>query len=323
MTIRWGVLGASDFARRRMAPALHLAEGASLAMLGTSDPARGATFCAIARDCRVVEGYDAVLADPDVDAVYIPLPNHLHVDWTVRALEAGKHVLCEKPMALHAGQFDRLIAAREASGRLAAEAFMIAHHPQWHCVREKIAGGTIGDLRHVDATFSFDNADPTNIRNRPETGGGALGDIGVYVMGAARLATGAEPDRLDAQVTWENGVDVAAHIWGDFPTFRYDAMVSMRLYPRQRMTFHGTGGVLVVEVPFNAGTAGEARVTVETARNATLIERWPAVDQYVLQVEAFGRSVTTGAAYPVPLEWSRGTQAMIDTVLAADPPRDA
>ncbi len=319
MTIRWGILGAADFARRHMAPAIHRADGAVLAALATRTHAKAAPFEMLAPGLRVHTTYDALLSDPEIDAVYIPLPNHLHVEWTVKALEAGKHVLCEKPMALSAGDFDALIAARDASGKLAAEAYMIVHHPQWARVRALLAEGAIGTLAHVDAAFCFRNIDAANIRNRPETGGGALGDIGVYVFGAARFATGEEPRHLDARITWENGVDVAAHVWGDFQSFRYDAMVSMRLHPRQRMTFHGDAGVLTVEVPFNAGSYSEARLMLETARNTTVTERFPAVNQYVLQVEAFGRSVSTGAPWPIPLEWSRGTQTMIDAVLAADP----
>lgn len=315
--MRWGVLGASDFARRWTAPAINEADNAVLAALATRDPAKAAAFAAIAPGLRVHDSYDALLADPGIDAIYIPLPNHLHVAWTIKALEAGKHVLCEKPMAMAEAEFDALIAARDASGKLAAEAFMITHHPQWHRVRELLADGAIGDLAHVDAAFSFDNRDkPGNIRNRSETGGGALRDIGVYIFGCTRFATGAEPETLDAQITWENGVDVTATIQAQFPGFSYAGMVSMRMHLRQEMTFHGTGGILRLTAPFNPGGYGPSEVHLRRGTVHT-VEALTEPRQYKLQIEAFGRSVRDGAPYPCPLEFSRGTQAMIDRAFAA------
>jgi hypothetical protein len=203
-TVRWGILGAANFARQHMAPAINEAEGAVLAALATSDAARAAPFAAIAPGLRVHSSYDALLADPEIDAVYVPLPNHLHVEWTLKALAAGKHVLTEKPIAMTATEIDRIIAARNSSGLLAAEAYMIVHHPQWQRARELVQDGAIGAVRHADAAFSYDNAaDPGNIRNRPETGGGGIRDIGVYTYGSVRFVTGAEPDTLQARVIRE------------------------------------------------------------------------------------------------------------------------
>ena len=190
--LRWGILGAAKFAREHMGPAIHAARSAELVALATRDAARAAPFHAFCPHMAVHDSYDALLSDPEVDAVYIPLPNHMHVEWTLKALDAGKHVLCEKPMAMQASEFDALIAARDRSGCLAAEAYMIVHHPQWIRVREMIQGGAIGTVRHVTGAFSFDNrSDVGNIRNRAETGGGGLRDIGVYVFGSARYVLGA------------------------------------------------------------------------------------------------------------------------------------
>ena len=158
-TVRWGILGAANFARHHMAPAIHAAEGAELSALATSDPAKAAGFQAFCPGLRLHSSYEALLADPDIDAVYIPLPNHLHVDWTLKALRAGKHVLTEKPIALQADQIDQIIAERDRTGLLAAEAFMIVHHPQWHRAKEWLQAGEIGTLRHVDAAFSFHLSD--------------------------------------------------------------------------------------------------------------------------------------------------------------------
>ncbi len=172
MTIQWGVLGASSFARDNMAPAIHAAKGANFAALATSSADKAAGFQAYAPDIAVYTDYDAMLADPKIDAIYIPLPNHLHVPWTIKALEAGKHVLCEKPIALKASDFDDLIAARDRSGLVAAEAFMIPHHAQYARAKELVASGAIGDLVHIDGTFSYNNAeDLGNIRNDPAKGG--------------------------------------------------------------------------------------------------------------------------------------------------------
>lgn len=317
--IRWGVLGAANFALNHMARAIHAADGARLSGLATSSPDKAAPFQAFCPDLKVYDSYDALLADPAIDAVYIPLPNHLHVEWVLKSLQAGKHVLCEKPIAMNEAAFDDLIAARDKAGRLAAEAYMIVHHPQWQRARAIYEAGTLGKLVLVDTVFSYDNrSDPGNIRNRPETGGGSLPDIGVYTFGSARFVTGEEPAAVEARIRRENGVDVFAHVTADFPSFRYSSITSMRMFPRQEVTFHGEEGVMRLNVPFNAAVFGEASVTVERAGMVVSTERWPGVNHYVLQVENFGRAVRGEADYPCPLEFSRGTQRMIDMVLAAE-----
>lgn len=315
--VRWGILGAANFALRRMGPAIHLAEGAELAALATSHPSKAAGFEAFCPGLRLHESYEALLADPAIDVVYIPLPNHLHVEWTLKALDAGKHVLCEKPITMEAGEFDALIAARDAAGKLAAEAYMIVHHPQWVRAREMVQGGTIGALRHVTAAFSFDNRDMSNIRNQAGTGGGGLRDIGVYVFGATRFVTGQEPQDLTARIDWENGIDTFADVQATFDGFTYSGYTSIRMHHHQEVCFHGEEGLIRLTAPFNANVFGEARI--EWHKPGFLVEtlRFPGVDHYVLQVEAFSRSVATGAEYPCPLEFSRGTQVMIDRALEA------
>ncbi len=320
--VRWGILGAAKFAREQMAPAINAADDAVLAGLATSSAAKARPFEAIAPGLRVFDSYDALLADPAIDAVYVPLPNHLHVEWTLKALAAGKPVLTEKPIALRAEDIDQIIAARDDAGILAAEAYMIVHHPQWQKARELIRDGAIGDLVLVDGVFTYDNAaDPGNIRNRPETGGGSLPDIGVYTFGAARWVTGEEPERLSAHIRRENGVDVFSHITGDFPSFRYSSVTSMRAHLRQEMNFHGRDGVITVSAPFNPGSFGQAELHLHRSgrgSHTVSVERWPGVNHYVLQVEAFGRSVRDGVAYPWTLEDAQGTQAMIDMAFAAE-----
>jgi predicted dehydrogenase len=238
------------------------------------------------------------------------------VEWSLKAMQAGKHVLCEKPMTMQAGEFDQLIAARDAAGVLAAEAFMIVHHPQWQRARQLLADGTVGRLWRIDGAFSFNNRDAGNIRNQAAMGGGGLRDIGVYVMGGARFATGLEASDVRARIEWENGVDVYAAISAKFGEADYAAFTSIRMHPRQEMTFHGEAGVLRLAVPFNARVFGEARLELHRGMES-IVERWPAVNQYELQAAAFNRSVREGVAYPCPLEFSRGTQVMMDAAFAS------
>ncbi|QFT59285.1 Glucose--fructose oxidoreductase precursor [Sulfitobacter sp. THAF37] len=316
--LRWGVLGASNFARQEMAPAIHAAKGAELAALATSSPAKAEGFRAFAPGLRVHQDYAALLDDSEVDAVYIPLPNHLHVEWAIKALDAGKHVLCEKPLGLKAADFDPVIDARDRTGLLCAEGFMIAHHPQMQRARELLKDGSLGRLRHVSVAFSYFNDDPDNIRNQAQAGGGAMPDIGVYACGVARLLTGAEPVAIShAGIDWDNGVDTKALIDADFGDFTYSAMVSTRMAPRQEVVLHGDKGVLRLTCPFNAGVFDQAELHLETEVGTRTVERFANVNHYVLQVEAFGRSVLQGEDYPCALEFSQGTQRMIDMVYAA------
>jgi len=314
--VRWGILGASKFAREFMGPALTLAVGGSVEALGTSDPAKAAPFRSFAPGIRVHADYQALIADPHIDAVYIPLPNHLHVEWSLKAMQAGKHVLCEKPMAMLASEYEDLIAARDAAGVVAAEAFMIVHHPQWQRARQLLADGAVGRLWRIDGAYAFNNRDADNIRNRPDTGGGGLRDVGVYVMGAARFATGLEPTDIRARIRWEGGVDVYAAVSARFGDADCAAFTSIRMHPRQEMAFHGDAGVLRLPVPFAARVFGEARLEIHRGAE-TIVERWPAVNHYEVQAAAFNRAVSAGEPYPCPLEFSRGTQATIDAALAS------
>ena len=322
--VKWGVLGAAKFAREQMAPAIHAATGAELYALATAWEDKANEFRAFCPGLKVHASYDALLADPEVEAVYIPLPNHLHVLWTLKALAAGKHVLCEKPIALHAREIDQIIHARDAAKKLAAEAFMIVFHPQWRRAKQLVEEGAIGRVAHVDAAFSYDNRDaPENIRNRAETGGGGVRDIGVYTYGSVRFVTGAEPVELQARVRRENGVDVWAQVTavmgGAQGRFTYSAMTSMRLANRQEVVFQGNKGMIrVANAPFNAGGHDQAQVELHQPGGRVIVERFPGVNQYKLQVEAFCQSVRTGEAYGCPLEFVRGTQAMIDRVFQVE-----
>ncbi len=322
--VRWGVLGAANFARNQMAPAIHMAQRGEFAALATSSAEKAAGFKAFQPNLRVHSDYDALLNDTEIDAVYVPLPNHLHVEWAMKALKAGKHVLVEKPLAMTAPEFDQVIALRDQTGLLAAEAYMIVQHPQWKTARRLVQDGAIGALQRVSGAFSYDNSgDPGNIRNTASTGGGAIPDIGVYIYGATRFVTGEEPEKiLSTEIRWENGVDVWSHVTAQFPSFHYTGVVSMRMAPWQDMTFHGTEGVIRLTAPFNPLVFGPARVEVhqngKNGHGPTVTEhRFPGDNHYVLQVEAFNNSVLDGVPYDCPLEFSKGTQEMIDRIFAA------
>lgn len=313
--IRWGILGAANFALTTMAPAIHNAKGAVLAAVATRDPAKAVPFAALAPGLRVHDSYDALLADPGIDAVYIPLPNSLHVAWTERAAAAGKHVLCEKPIAMEVAEIDRLIALRDASGLMIAEAYMIPHHPQWQMVQRLLAEGAIGDLLHIDSAFTFGLKDAGNIRLNPELGGGALRDIGVYTLGSGRLVTGAEPVIRAARLGWDHGVDVSARILADFGDVTCSVYMNIQATNRQVVTLQGSGGYIELTAPFNPVVHREASVRVVAADGTETLYRFAQARQYVAQVKAFGRAME-GAEYPVPLEFSRGTQAALEAVFA-------
>ncbi|MEM6276563.1 MAG: Gfo/Idh/MocA family oxidoreductase, partial [Pseudomonadota bacterium] len=292
-------------------------QGAELAAVASRSADKAASFQKMAPGCRAVESYEALLADDGIDGVYIPLPNHLHVPWTLKALAAGKHVLVEKPATMAASEFGDLIAARDAAGTLCSEAYMIVHHPQWQRVKHLVADGAVGQLRHIRGAFSFDNsAETDNIRNTAGMGGGALRDIGVYVFGSARFVTGEEPRVTRARLRMEKDFDTFADVEAVLPSgVTYSAYVSTRLHPTQSMEFHGTEGLIRLTAPFNPNVFDGARIEIHQPDLGLRVERFPAANHYVSQVETFSRAVAGEAPWPCPLEFSQGTQAMIDRVL--------
>lgn len=315
--VRWGILGAANFAREHMGPAIHLAEGAVLAAVATRNPEKATSFEAFAPGIKIFNNYDALLASPDIDAVYIPLPNAMHVEWGLKAMDAGKHVLIEKPVAMKAQDIDALIAKRDATGLMAAEAYMIVHHPQWHRAREIVRSGMLGTLRHITAAFSFNNQDMENIRNRQEHGGGALPDIGVYAIGCARYVTGLEGSDIRADIEFENGVDTLSRFQANFGDASYSGYVSTRMQLYQDVVFHGNKGLLKLTAPFNAGVYDVAELEIHEDGLKTIVERYPQVNQYVEQVQNFCASVHEDQPYPWSLEDAKGTQEMIDSVYQA------
>lgn len=321
---RWGVLSTARIAREQLLPALQDSENGIVSAIASRDHGRARALADRFGAPLAFGSYGALLASDDVDGVYIPLPTSQHVEWSLKAAQAGKHVLCEKPIALHAEEIAPLIAARDDHEVLISEAFMVNYHPQWAKVAGLIADGAIGRLRHVAGAFSYFNTDPANMRNQQELGGGGLPDIGVYPTVTTRLATGAEPRRIQATVERDPdfGTDRYASVKADFGEFEMSFYCSTQMALRQHMAFHGETGFIEVTAPFNSGDYGHATVILHNqTHDGAEIFRFPGVRQYKLMAETFVRAVQGNPAdgdRPVfTLENSVLNQKMIDAIFRA------
>ena len=315
--VRWGIIGASKFALEHMGPAIHLAKGSDLYAVASRDLNKVAAFKNFCATCLAIPSYEELLQNPNIDAVYIPLPHHLHTEWAIKALNSGKHVLAEKPIAMHNNDFELLLKARDTTGLMASEAYMIVHHPQWQRARQMIGDGAIGNVIHITGGFSYDNSDdPTNIRNQAEMGGGGMRDIGVYIIGAATYVMNQALENITAKVRLENGFDVFTSIQGTLGASQYSTYVSTRMHPHQEMSFHGSTGILRLTAPFNPNVFGEARLELHQPALGLRVERFPGANHYIKQVEAFNDSILTSKPLVWTLEQARSTQQAIDTVLS-------
>ena len=315
--VRWGIIGASKFALEHMGPAIHLAKGADLYAVASRDLNKVSAFKNFCATCLAIPSYEELLQNPNIDAVYIPLPHHLHTEWAIKALNSGKHVLAEKPIAMHNDDFELLLKARDTTGLMASEAYMIVHHPQWQRARQMIGDGAIGNVIHITGGFSYDNSDdPTNIRNQAKMGGGGMRDIGVYIIGAATYVMNQALENISAKVRLENGFDVFTSIQGTLGASQYSSYVSTRMHPHQEMSFHGSTGILRLTAPFNPNVFGEARLELHQPALGLRVERFPGANHYIKQVEAFNDSIMTSKPLVWTLEQARSTQQAIDTVLS-------
>jgi predicted dehydrogenase len=265
--------------------------------------------------------YEELLADPDIDAIYNPLPNNLHVSWTIKAALAGKHVLCEKPIGLTVAEAESLLPVRARTGVKIGEAFMVRSHPQWIRMRQLIDEGRIGELRCLTGFFSYFNIDPANIRNQVEAGGGALMDIGCYLVQAARYAFGRQPERVIASIDR----DPAMHtdrLTSAILAFSGGAQAiftcSTQLVPYQRVQALGTKGRIELEVPVNIPPARPARLLIDSGSDlfggGIAFETFPACDQYTLQADAFSRAILDDTEVPVPIEDAIENMAVIEAI---------
>ena len=318
--VRWGVLGAAKIAVEKVIPAMQQGDWSAVAAIASRDVEKARAVAQAKGIPKAYGSYEELLADDDVEAVYNPLPNHLHVPWTTRAAEAGKHVLCEKPISLSLVEARTLLAVRDRTGVKIQEAFMVRTHPQWLGTRALIAAGRIGELRAVTGFFSYFNRDPANIRNRPDIGGGALMDIGCYPVTLARFIFGAEPHRVLGLIERdpEMGVDRLTSALLEFPAGQATFTCSTQLVPYQRMQLFGTRGRLEVEIPFNAPPDRPTRILVDDGSDlfggGVETEEFPACDQYTIQGDLFSKAIREHGAQPIPLEDAVNNMAVIEAV---------
>ncbi len=318
--VRWGVLGVAKIATVKVIPAMQRGELCDVVGLASRELSKA---CAAAEELgipRAYGSYEEMLADPEIEAVYNPLPNHLHVPWSIRAAEAGKHVLCEKPVAMSVAEARQLMAVRDRTGVRIGEAFMVRTHPQWVRARELVRSGAIGELRAVVAAFSYSNSDPENIRNVPDWGGGGLMDIGCYPIQISRYLFGREPLRVSGAVERDPimGIDRLTSGLLDFGSGQAVFTCGTQLVPFQRVQILGTERRIEIEIPFNAPPDQPCRIFIDDGSDlfgaAVTTETFLVCDQYTIQGDLFSRAIREGGEVPTPLEDSIGNMGVIDAI---------
>ncbi len=321
--LRWGVLGVSKFAVTKCVPGIQGSSLCEVAAIASRDIEKARSAAGKLGIATAYGSYEELLADPTIDVIYNPLPNHLHVPWSIAAAKAGKHVLCEKPLAMSMEELHTLVAARDSAGVIVGEAFMVRTHPQWLRTRELAASGRIGELRAAAGFFSYTNVDPLNIRNRADVGGGALWDIGCYPVTTSRMVFGTEPLRVAAGIVRDPqfGTDRLSSFILEYPQGHAIFTCSTQLVPYQRMQFFGTKGRIDVEIPFNSPPDRPTRIFIddggELFGSGISTEAFPTGDQYTWQADAFVRAVQGTRPVPVPLEDSVKQLAVLSAIFRA------
>ena len=317
--VRWGILGTAKIALTKVIPAMQRSEWCEIVAIASRDFAQAEESAERVKVRKAYGSYEALLADDSIEAIYNPLPNNLHVPWTIKAAEAGKHVLCEKPIAVNAAEARTLIDVRDRTGVLIQEAFMVRTHPQWVETRRLIKSGSIGSLRSITGFFSYFNSDPANIRNHLELGGGALMDIGCYPINISRFVYESEPRRVFSTIERDaTGTDTLTTAVLEFPNGHSTFTCSTRLAPYQRMIFHGTEGRIEVLIPFNAPHEHPTQIVIDTSddltgESAETIE-FPICDQYEIQGTLFSQAIRGNREQAIPLEDSVNNMKVIDAV---------
>ncbi len=318
--VRFGVISTARIGVEKVIPALQRSRHCRVVAIASRERARAEAAAATLGIATAYGSYAELLADPAIEAVYNPLPNHLHVPISIEAAAAGKHVLCEKPIALGAAEAMRLIAARDRAGVLIQEAFMVRHHPQWRRARELVRAGRIGELRVVQGSYGYMNRDPRNVRNQAAIGGGGLYDIGCYPIAGARFLFEAEPVRVVGQIERDPdfGTDRLASVLMAFPAGQALFVCSTQLVRYQRIQIFGTGGRIEIEIPFNAPPDRPCRILVDDgsglADASAEAESFEVVDQYTLQGDAFAHAIRTGTPLEFPLEDAVRNMRVIDAI---------
>ncbi len=305
--VTWGVLGVANIATKKVIPAMQGSALSPVRAIASRTLGRAEHAAADLGIDKAHGSYEDLLADPEIEAVYIPLPNHLHLEWVKAAAEAGKHVLCEKPLTMTSAEAREMIGVCESSGVLRMEAFMSRLPPLWKKVKDLVDGGVIGDLRSVQVAFSYFNDDPENIRNIPEVGGGALYDIGCYAVNAARFVFGSEPRGVKGFVDRDPilGTDVVTSAILDFAGGQANFVCSTQMESDQRVDIHGTTGRIVVEIPFNIPPDLPSRLLLVTGGDPPVspgieVHEVPPENPYATQADAFSTAIRTGSPAPIP-----------------------
>ena len=318
--VKWGVLSTAKIGLEKVIPAMQKAESCDIAAIASRDLARAQAAAADLGIPKAYGSYEELIADPEIEAIYNPLPNHMHISWSAKAADAGKHVLCEKPLSLNAEEAAPLIAARDRAGVLIEEAFMVRHHPQWRRARDIVRSGRIGALRAVQACFAYNNPDPDNIRNKADIGGGGLYDIGSYPITTARFLFEAEPERAVALLERDPtfGTDRLTSAMLQFPTGQAMFTCSTQIARFQAFHAMGTEGWLRFELPFTMEPDRPCRIMIG---NGDLPGPLPAetetldpVDHYTRQGDDFSRAIRDGAPLEFPLENAVANMRVIDAI---------
>jgi predicted dehydrogenase len=317
--VKWGILGAASIAVRKVIPGMQKGAYSEIAAIASRDKQKSEEAARKLGIPQAYGSYEELLQDREVEAIYNPLPNHLHVPWSIKAAESGKHVLCEKPISLTAAEAKTLLAARDRTGVKIGEAFMVKTHPQWLRTREIIRSGGIGTLRTAMCVFSYFNRDPANVRHKVEWGGGGLMDIGCYPITMSRFIFGEEPIRVAGMIERDPdfGTDRLASAILEFPSGQSVFTCSTQTAYFQRMQFLGTSGRVEIEIPWNAPNDRPCRIFIGDTTGAPKVEEFPVVDQYTIQGDEFSRAIRGARDVPVPLEDAIKNMAVIEAIFKA------
>ena len=315
--VRWGVLSTANIGTEQVIPAMQAGDYCHIVAIASRNLDRAQAVAGQLGIPQAYGSYEELLAAPEIDAVYIPLPNHLHVPWSIKALEAGKHVLCEKPVALTAAEAQELLDAAKEHPRLKVmEAFMYRHHPQCQRARELVVEGKIGELRTIQSFFSYYNVNPADIRNVPEFGGGGLMDIGCYQISLSRFIFGAEPQRVWGTIEYDPHFQVDRLVSGvlDFGRGTSAFTCGTQVTPYQRVNIFGTGGRVEIEIPFNAPTDRPCKMWHEHGGQIDEIVLDTA-NQYTIQGDLFSQAVLDDTEVPTPLEDAVANMKVIEAIV--------
>ena len=322
--VRFGILSTANIGMAKVTPAIQAGANCDVVAIASRDESRARAAADRLGIPRAHGSYEALLSDDEVDAVYIPLPNQLHAEWTMAAARAGKHVLCEKPLALTAADAQEMADVCAAEGVKFMEAFMYRLHPSWMAVRELVAGGRIGEVRAIQAWFSYFNDDPDNIRNKPECGGGALMDVGCYPINAARMIYGGEPTAVAGSMRRDPrfGTDVVTSALLEFGPGQASFTCSTQLEDYQRVHLGGTEGRIDIEIPFNIPPDRPTRIFVTAGGNPPVAPTTETItfdtrDQYTAEAEGFAAAILSDTPVPNPPEDGVANMRVIEQIVAA------